>query len=214
MFDMQLFLLLEADPQHSSTSKELTIAVVSWLVMRNIGAAHAAWQRHSQLTLQMTAEQQQEVFHAALSMLQKQPDAMAVAMAKDCCLLAASLGLPRSSKQLQQLIDTLLADHRTHEAYIVSHDDIVGNLYLFLPTCLCKTVSLALRVELHHVSVCVHVTVQFRVHNARISVVYCTQSSNEAIFSMLCTCSVRDCLNRCFMFILPFLNNRICCAVL
>ena len=115
-----MFLLLEADPQHHISATELPLAVVSWLTMSQCEAAHAAWQRHSKLTLQSSPQQQQQVFQRALEVLKEQPGAVAAALATDCCLLAAKLSMSDSSDQLQQLIDTLLAGHHRQEAYNVS----------------------------------------------------------------------------------------------
>lgn len=109
---MQLFGLLEAEGGHSLASGELCLAVLSWLSMHEVHAAYAAWQRHSKLLSHLTAAQQQQIFQAALKVLQGQPDAAAaVAMARDCCLLAAKLKMPRSPEQVLQLVDMLLAGH-------------------------------------------------------------------------------------------------------
>lgn len=160
-FDMQLFLLLEADDKHCLSSEELSAAVVSWLTMSEVHAAHAVWQRHSKLTLQMTTKQQQKAFQAALNMLQHQPDTTAVVMARDCCLLAASLRLPGNSQQLQQLVDVLLADHQNQEAYTVNFGSLLSYcmstcrpnmLYQYLQFYFCKTSSGMLTLKLHYMS--------------------------------------------------------------
>lgn len=121
---MQLFGLLEAEGGHSLASGELCLAVLSWLVMHEVQAAHAAWQRHSKLLSHVTAAQQQQIFQAALKVLQGQPDAAAVAMARDCCLLAAKLKMPRGPEQVLQLVDMLLAGHQNYQACMVSRSCI------------------------------------------------------------------------------------------
>ena len=63
--DVQLFLLLEAEDGHSLASEELSLAILSWLSMHEVSTAHAAWQRHSKLTVRMSQSEQQNVFEAA-----------------------------------------------------------------------------------------------------------------------------------------------------
>ena len=129
---VQLFLLLEAEVEYHVSSDELMLAVLSWLKLRQPAAAHAAWQRHAQLTAQLTAAQQQAAFRAALAgpaatQGQKQRlGGAVVALATDCCLLGARLGMPESSKQLQQLVSLLLEAGSHHKAYTVSQHHQLG----------------------------------------------------------------------------------------
>ena len=117
---VQLFTSLETDTGHRLSSEELSLALLSWLLLTKVSTAHAAWQRHSKLTAHMTASQQQEVFHAILRVLQEQSDDAAADMAQDCCLLAAKLKWTQSYEQVQQLVDALLAGRQHKHAYHVS----------------------------------------------------------------------------------------------
>ena len=129
---MQLFLLLEAEPEYHVSSDELMLAVLSWLKLRQPAAAHAAWQRHAQLTAQLTAAQQQATFQAALAGpapkqgQKRQLNGTVVAMAMDCCLLGARLGMPQCCEQLQQLVSLLLETRSHQQAYKVSQQHQLG----------------------------------------------------------------------------------------
>ena len=131
---MQLFLLLEAEAEYRVSSDELMLAVLSWLKLCQPEAAHVAWQRHSQLTAQLTAAQQQAAFQAALAGpagtqgQKRQLNDTVVAMAVDCCLLGARLGMPKSSEQLQQLVSLLLGAGSHRKAYKVSQQHQLGRV--------------------------------------------------------------------------------------
>ena len=132
---MQLFLLLEAEAGYHVSSDELMLAVLSWLKLCQPLAAHAAWQRHTQLTAQLTAAQQQAAFQAALAgpaatqgRKKRQLDGAIVAMAMGCCLLAARLGMPQSCEQLQQLVSLLLEAGSHRKAYKVSQQHQLGRV--------------------------------------------------------------------------------------
>ena len=117
---MQLFLWLEADDLHSISPDYFSLAVLSWAELGQVAFAHAAWQRHTKLTTQLTAVQQQQVFASALGVLTQQPDAAAMSLVNDVCMLGAQLGLQQSPGQMQQLVDVLLTVPDRQQAHTVS----------------------------------------------------------------------------------------------
>ena len=117
---LQLVSLLEADSEHRITPHELCMALASWLKIGKPAGAHELLQRYCQLTSDWSATQQQQSFKAAVQLLTAKPKPAAVSVAVGLCMLAVEKRLPHSTKQVQQLVQTLLAVGMHHEAYKVS----------------------------------------------------------------------------------------------
>ena len=126
---LQLFGLLEAQPTERIQPDYLHIALLAWLQLEDITAAHAAMQRHRALTNAWTAQQQRFTFESALHTAGKLAcsDA-ALHLAQQIWMIAVSNNLPDKELQLQSLVSVLLSKSQLPEAHRVSNRFGFGKL--------------------------------------------------------------------------------------